>query len=177
MQDMTKSMHDYDENWDDAGPSKSQLKREATALQALGKRLVDLESAQLEKIALPEDLHAAVIAARGMNRRGARKRQLQYIGKLMRHVDAAPIQAALKVIDAGGIAAKRQQHQLENLCAALVAGDEAGLAGLLERHPEANRQHLRQLICNAVREAERGKPPKSRRALFRYVRALEQDGS
>ncbi len=170
-------MHDYDENWDEVGPSKSQLKREATALQVLGKRLVNLKSAQLDKISLPTDLHEAVIAAQGMNRHGARKRQLQYIGKLMRHIDAAPIQAALEAIDSGGIAAKRQHHHLENLCAALVAGDEASLTGLLERHPDADRQHLRQLMRNASREAERGKPPKSRRMLFRYLRTLEQESS
>ena len=76
-------------------PSKSQRKREALALQDLGEILVTLKPAQLAKIPLPEELREAVLAARQMNQRGARKRQLQYIGRLMREIDPEPIRAAL----------------------------------------------------------------------------------
>jgi ribosome-associated protein len=76
-------------------PSKSQRKREALALQDLGETLVDLKPAQLEKIPLPEKLREAVLAARQMTQRGARKRQLQYIGRLMREIDPEPIRTAL----------------------------------------------------------------------------------
>jgi len=76
-------------------PSKSQRKREALALQDLGEMLVDLKPAQLDKMPLPEELREAVLAARQMNQRGARKRQLQYIGRLMRELDPEPIRAAL----------------------------------------------------------------------------------
>ncbi len=76
-------------------PSKSQRKREALALQDLGETLVTLKPAQLDKIPLPEKLREAVLAARQMNQRGARKRQLQYIGRLMREIDPEPIRVAL----------------------------------------------------------------------------------
>ncbi len=76
-------------------PSKSQRKREALALQDLGATLVTLKPTQLEKIPLPEELREAVLAARQMTQRGARKRQLQYIGRLMREIDPEPIRAAL----------------------------------------------------------------------------------
>ena len=76
-------------------PSKSQCKRKALALQDLGETLVDLKPAQLDKMPLPEELREAVLAARQMNQRGARKRQLQYIGRLMREIDPEPIRAAL----------------------------------------------------------------------------------
>jgi ribosome-associated protein len=80
-------------------PSKSQRKREALALQDLGETLVTLKPAQLDKIPLPEELREAVLAARQMNQRGARKRQLQYIGRLMREIDPEPIRAALGFAD------------------------------------------------------------------------------
>ena len=76
-------------------PSKSQRKREALALQELGETLVTLKPAQLDKIPLPEELREAVLAARQINQHGARKRQLQYIGRLMREIDPEPIRAAL----------------------------------------------------------------------------------
>jgi len=75
--------------------SKSKLKREMTALQELGEVLVELSAHELERIPLPEKLYDAVVAARGMSQRGARKRQLQYIGKVMRDVDAGPIRERL----------------------------------------------------------------------------------
>ena len=76
-------------------PSKSQRKREALALQELGETLVTLKPAQLDKIPLTEELRVAVLAARQMTQRGARKRQLQYIGRLMREIDPEPIRVAL----------------------------------------------------------------------------------
>ena len=76
-------------------PTKSQRKREALALQELGETLVDLKPAQLNKMPLPEELREAVLAARQMTQHGARKRQLQYIGRLMREIDPEPIRAAL----------------------------------------------------------------------------------
>lgn len=80
-------------------PSKSQRKREATALQDLGERLVELTPAQLNRIPLSEELLAAVQAAQTIRQRGGRKRQLQYIGKLMRRLDdPEPIRAALATV-------------------------------------------------------------------------------
>lgn len=80
-------------------PSKSQRKREATALQDLGAQLVKLTSTQLSRLPLPEDLLAAVRAARAMPQRGARQRQLQFIGKLMRRIDdPEAIRAALATV-------------------------------------------------------------------------------
>lgn len=87
----------FDDETDDLAvplpPSKSQRKREATALQALGEQLVKLTAAQLNRIALPDDLLAAVRQAQSITQRGGRKRQLQYIGKLMRQLDATDIEA------------------------------------------------------------------------------------
>ncbi|MFO1350822.1 MAG: ribosome biogenesis factor YjgA [Gammaproteobacteria bacterium] len=152
------------------GPSRSQLKREALALHDLGERLVGLTPAQLVRIPLPDDLAEAVRAAQAMSAHGARRRQLRYLGKLLRRIDAEPIQRALEEWETMGLAAKRQQQTLERLCAALLEGDETAFSGFVERYPHTDRAHARQLARNAIRERERGQPPKARRALFRYLR-------
>ena len=151
-------------------PSKSQRKREATALQLIGQKLVTLKPVQLAKIPLPNELLEAILSAQGIRQHGARQRQLQYIGKLMRQLDADPICTALQALESSSATAKRQQHYLENLCTALVAGEEQTLADFLSRCPSVDRQYLRRLVRNAARERELGKPPRHRRALFRYLR-------
>lgn len=163
---------DDDFEFEERGPSKSQRKREALALQDAGEKLVELTVTQLNKIPLPPELRKEIDAARAMTQRGARKRQLQYIGKVMRQVDAEPILTALADLEAGALVERRKHHDLEKLCAALVEGDEEALNGLVERHPAADRQRLRTLIRNAQREAAAEQAPKSRRELFRYLREL-----
>jgi ribosome-associated protein len=83
---------DLDEYDGPRPPSKSQRKREATALQELGERLVNLTATQLNRIPLSEELLAAVRLAQSISQRGGHKRQLQYIGKLMRRLDDAEIE-------------------------------------------------------------------------------------
>ncbi len=154
-------------------PSKSQRKRKAAAVQALGEKLVDLKPAQLAKMSLPPELLAAALAAQGLRQRGARKRQLQYIGRLMRRLDPEPVRIALLALESSSAAAKQQQQYLEGLCAALMAGDETVLAALLERHPAIDRPYLDQLIRDAAQAGDSGEPAAGRRALWRYLRTLE----
>ncbi len=158
-------------------PSKSQLKREATALQTLGERLVALPMVQLDNLPLPLDLRDALLLARRISSRSAKRRQLQLVGKLMRQVDVDPIREALATIVEYGHAAKRQQHRIEELCAALLAGDARTLSELIARYPQVDRPRIRQLVRGANQELVLGKPPKSRRLLFRYLRELEQSAS
>lgn len=154
--------------------SKSQLKRESHALQAMGEELVELSAAKLAKIPMPDELAEAVALARKIKARGGRKRQLQYIGKIMRSIDATPIEQALADLKntAGKEAAKF--HRLEQWRDRLVDEGDAALGDLLEAFPDADRQHLRQLIRNAQREAAKNKPPKSAREIFRYLRNLAE---
>jgi len=79
-------------------PSKSQRKRDATALQDLGEQLVKLTPTQLSRVPLPDELRAAVRLARSITQRGGHKRQLQYIGKLMRQLDEVETAAICAVL-------------------------------------------------------------------------------
>jgi ribosome-associated protein len=157
-----------------SGPSKSQVKREVEALQALGEELVRLPAAQFKRIELPEELRTAVADCRKITQNGALRRQKQYIGKLMRGIDPAPIQAQLDVFNGASVAENAKLHQAEKWRDKLIADNEA-LTLFLNGHPDADATHLRQLIRNARDEAARGKPPKAFREIFRVIReALEK---
>jgi len=157
--------------------SKSQFKREMIALQEMGEELVRLNAEQLAKLPLTDELRDAVLAAQGMHARGARYRQMQYIGRLMREVDPAPVQEALDIVRNRHNRATSLLHRLEKWRDKLIAGDHEALEEVFAAFPDADRQHLRQLVRNAQKEDEAQKPPKSSRELFRYLRELQEEGN
>lgn len=153
-------------------PSKSQRKREMQALRDLGERLIDLPDAELTKLDDPE-LVEAVVAARKIGRGNARKRQVQYIGKLMRHTDVDAIRELLDRFDAGSRAHVQQFHLLEEWRERLMFGDDRVMEEIAERYPHIDRQHLRQLARNAIAERrEERDPPVHFRKLFQYLKSL-----
>ncbi len=158
-----------DEDYD--GPSKSQVKRDMLALQALGTEIVELTDAKFDSIAptLPEKLRTAVTDARSIRAHGGRKRQLQYIGRLMRAVDPQPIRDALAVWKRHSREQAVAQHQLEAWRERLITEPEA-LHEYVAAHPGTDTQRLRALIRNTREEQARSKPPKSYRELFRMLR-------
>lgn len=154
--------------------SKSQRKRDVTALQELGEELLKLNPAQLEQIPLPEAVRSALDAAQKLSAHGALRRQKQYIGKLMRSVDAAPIQAALDAIKEHGHTSTARFRELERWRDRLLAEGDAAISAFMEVHPHADRARLRTLARNAQTELARGDAPKSARSLFRYLRDLTE---
>lgn len=154
-------------------PSKSQIKREMEALQDIGKELVELGRDQLKKIDLPDDLRDAVRDAQRFTQHEARRRQLQYIGRLMRDLDAEPIRAALDAIRGVSAVATARQHALERLRTRFME-DEKVIGEIAGDHPGADLQYLRQLRRNALKEREQNKPPRAYRELFRVLRGLEE---
>ncbi len=159
---------------DEEQKSKSQIKREMQALRDLGKQLIALPDSILDKIPLTDKLRDAVLAAKGFKREALR-RQVQYIGGLMREVDADEVRRTLE-----GLARPHREevqvlHEVEQWRDALIEGDSALLEELANQFEAADRQHLRQLVRNARTERERNKPPKSARALFRYLSGLQSE--
>ncbi len=153
-------------------PSKSSRKREMHALQDLGEQLVALSSERLRKVPLPDALYEAVRAAQGFKME-ARRRQMQYIGKLMRKVDPEPIQAQLDIFNGNSAAEVAKQHRLERTRLELL-DDEQVIGTIAETWPGADLQYLRTLRRNALKEREAGKPPKAFREIFRVLRDLEE---
>jgi ribosome-associated protein len=167
-------MHEDDET--ELPKSKSQLKREMTALQDLGKAIVELSPGDLAKIPLPDNLAAAIAEARSINSHGALRRQMQYIGRLMRNVDPEPIQQALDAIRLTGQQSTAAFHAVEQWRDRMVGEGQPALDEFIGQHPQADRQQLRQLMLNAQREFKQNKPPKSARSLFRLLRDILDSG-
>lgn len=156
-------------------PSKSQRKRDMHALQDLGEQLISLNSRQLHDLPLPELLLTAINTAKAIKSHEARRRQLQYIGKLMRTVDAAPIQHALDALLNVQHQKVDQFHHLEQWRDRMLKEGDPAVNEFLQEFIKADRQQLRQLLRNAHKEETDGKPPIASRALFRYLRQLQEE--
>ena len=162
-----------DVEWD--GPSKSALKRRMLALQELGESLLSLSDKQLDQVPIDsERLLETIREARNIRSHSARRRHLQLIGKLMRSVDAEPIENALQAMRRNRQADAETFHQLEQLRDEVLAAGVAGTELVATRWPGADRQQLRQMILQHQREAQREQPPAASRKLFRYLRELQE---
>ncbi len=162
--------HDEEEDFNEP-PSKSSRKREMHALQDLGEQLVALSSDRLKKMSLPDALYEAVRAAQGFKME-ARRRQMQYVGKLMRKIDPAPIEAQLLVFSGKSAVEVAKMHRLEHLREQLLDDDKA-IGAIVELWPQVDVQYLRTLRRNALKERETTKPPKAFREIFRVLRELQ----
>lgn len=155
-------------------PSKSARKRQMLSLQAMGESLLTLNDKQLAQIPIDdEQLLSAIRECRQIRSNSARKRHLQLIGKLMRNIDPAPIEQALAVLHNTQQQSAASFHQLEKLREDILATGVGGVELAMTRFPDADRQHLRQLVLQHEREIQRHKPPTASRKLFRYLKELQ----
>jgi len=151
--------------------SRSQVKRDLRALKDLGIRLAGLSKGQLRAIPLSEETRAAVLAAQGMAR-NALQRHYRYLSSLLGQEDVAAIRTALTGELQPQVQAVAKQHEAERWRDELLSGDERQFVAFVARYPEFDRTHVRLLVRNARKELELGKPPRSARLLFRYLRRL-----
>lgn len=151
--------------------SKTRRKKEMHALQSLGEQLVELPAERLAGLDLPERLRDAIEEARRVPTFGGRRRQMQYIGRLMREVDPEPIRERLDALRGASARETALHHAAEQWRERLLEGD-AALTEFVSDHPGADLQALRALIRNARREREQQRPPRASRELFRTVRVL-----
>lgn len=162
-------MNKTDETTDQEPLSKTRRKAAMQELQSLGEELIALNNSQLAQLDLPEVLLDAVKQAQRITSNGAIARQRQYIGRLMREIDTAPISAMLDKWKGVNQEENAHFHQLEKLRSRLLE-DDSVLSEYLAAHPDADSQQIRTLIRNARKEAAAGKPPKSSRELFKLLR-------
>jgi ribosome-associated protein len=166
----------YETDHDDQDEiSKSQLKRDAQELKRLGVALLDLSDDALRQLMLPDVLLDALRTTKKIHSNGARKRQMQYIGKLMQDIDAEPVRQAIETRNRQHSTHTREFHQLENLREQLIADLDSTLPAALAQFPYADRQHLRKLVRQARNEQETRQPPRASRLLFRYLRELQEE--
>ncbi|KOE84670.1 ribosome-associated protein [Vibrio aestuarianus] len=149
--------------------SKTEMKNDMIELQKLGEELVELKPSQLKKIPMSEDLMDAVKDAQRFNME-ARRRQLQFIGKMMRTIDPEPIQAALDKLRNKHSQNTAVLHKLEQLRDRIVEQGDSAIEDALELYPEMDRQRLRQLTRQANKEKANNKPPKASREIFQILK-------
>jgi ribosome-associated protein len=152
--------------------SKTKRKQEMHELQALGAALVELPESQVSVLPLGDELASAVLEAKRIRSHEAKRRQLQYIGRLMREVDAEPIRAHLDALTGQSAQEAARHRRLEALREKLLA-DDAALTDYVAAHSGADLQELRTLIRNARREHKEGRPPRAFRELFRVLKSLD----
>ena len=170
-------MSDADDNYDDR-PSKSERKRQSTDLQALGEALIELPASEFEALPLPENLRDAVELARRITAHGGLYRQKQYIGKLMRKIDAEPIRAALAARKDRERVAALRFRRIEHWRDRLIAEGPSGIDALrTELNVEFDPASLARLVERAISERTRAEgtrdhPPHATRELFRMLREI-----
>lgn len=138
-------------------------------LQALGSALVALPQPKLSAMQLAGELLEAVLEAKRIKSHEAKRRQLQYIGRLMRDVDPEPIRAQLAALEGGSAQAAAAHRRLELWRERLLADDET-LTSFASEYPAADLQKMRSLIRNTRKEQKEGKPPRAYRELFRLIK-------
>ena len=154
--------------------SKTEMKRDMEEFQKLGEELASLKPSVLEKFPLSEDLAEAIKDAQRFKNE-ARRRQLQYIGKLMRFEDPEPLQAALDKVRNKHSQATAALHKLEQLRDRVVEEGYDAIADVVDLYPQADRQHLRQLARQAAKEKKAGKPAKAFREIFQVLKELNDE--
>lgn len=156
-------------------PSKTRLKEEANALQKLGFELAELPAERLAAIDLPDALRAAIDELRRIRSHEGRRRQMQYVGKLMRSTDADALREALAAATLGSARATLELHEAERWRAALIT-DDAALGHWLAQHPHTDAQQLRSLVRAARRDAAGlatdARQPRSFRELFQFIKPM-----
>lgn len=157
------------------GESRSQNRREALEILALGEQLVDLTPAQLARLPIPEDLLEHIEYSKRITSHGARKRQLAFLAKQMRREEDETLDAIRNALDANSETSRREvaiMHRMERWRERLLAEGDVALAELLDEHPEADRQELRTLVRNALAEKAKNKPPRAYREIYQVLRNL-----
>jgi ribosome-associated protein len=153
----------------DLPPSKTKRKKAMHELQSLGEELVALNATQLASVPMPEDLRDAVQEAMRIKSHEGRRRQMQYIGRLMRDVDAGPIRERLAAWNGQSRAHAAHEREIARWRDRLI-DEEASIAEFATEYPAADVQHLRQLARNARADRDASRPPKNYRELFRALR-------
>lgn len=152
--------------------SKSQLKKEVHEITKLGEQIVDSHLSLIDSLQLSPVCKKAILEARNITSHIGKKRQLKYIGKLLRDEDLDSIRVILKTNNQDHTAEVKQLHLAERWRDRLLEEGDKAIGELIERHPSIDRQHLRQLIRNVQKETTLNKPPKYKRELFQLLKSV-----
>ncbi len=165
----------YSDEEYDFGPSKTSKKKAMQALQDLGKELTQLKPDQLDELPISERLKDALLNYQKFPSHEAKRRQLQFIGKLMREVDEEELRPFLDKFTEGSTTLTALHHLAERWREQLLSGGNEALTEFVDEHPGGDVQHLRHLIRNAHRDIEQNKNRGAARKLYRYIRDMLEE--
>ncbi len=176
---MINEYDEYEETGEDVEyyavrPNKTQIKKDIAELFALGETMSKLSPPQLNSLELPENIRKAISEVGDMPHKGARKRLLKYIAGQLHKIDIDPVQEKLDRIQNKSAHSVREHHITEHWRDKLIHEGNEALTELFDEQPTADLQQIRQLLRNIKKETETGKPPKSTRLLYRYLKTLFQ---
>jgi len=176
---MINEYDEYEETGEDVEyyavrPNKTQIKKDIAELFALGETMSKLSPPQLNSLELPENIRKAISEVGDMPHKGARKRLLKYIAGQLHKIDIDPVQEKLDRIQNKSAHSVREHHITEHWRDKLIHEGNEALTELFDEQPIADLQQIRQLLRNIKKETETGKPPKSTRLLYRYLKTLFQ---
>ena len=172
-------MPEIKENFDKTGTelSKSQRRRDALELKSLAKSLIELSPSRLDRLPLEKAVREAIDQAHRIRSNVARKRQMQFVAKLLRRADAEPITEAMAALEQEGRLVTARQHRAERWRDYLLEAGDPAVSELLNQRRDADAQAIRQLIRKARSEVTRGRPPAASRSLFRLLRDMDENES
>ena len=165
---------EFDQEYD--RPSKSELKRQSTELQKLGEQLIEAPRDRVKRVPMPEELRDAILMCQTITNHEGKRRQVQFVGKLMRSLDEEEVAVIQRTIESWKGTSRAEAaalHALERRRDKLLADDKA-LTQLLEEHPHLDAQQLRTLIRNARKEQAEHKPPKAYREIFQILKDVSK---
>ena len=154
-------------------PNKTQLKRDMKIYHDLGRELVELAQNKLENVTLSERMYDAIVSGKKL-KKSALQRQFRFISSIMEEEDVDTILLELKQLALPQEKEVEEFHLIENWRDQLIGGDN-NLIEQLVIDIDADRQHIRQLVRNGIKEEQQNKPPKSSRLLFQYLKELQEN--
>lgn len=164
---------EFDVNEDNEQLSKTQIKAQMVAMQKLGESLVHLGQSSLAKIPMePELLDAVMLARKILRKKEGYRRQLQLIGKIMRHTDIVAIEEALSNIKSAHKKLNDAFHGIEMLRDDILSEGDSKIESSIVDYPQLDRQKIRQYVRLANKQQAENKPPKASRELFQYLKQI-----
>ncbi|MDQ7091827.1 MAG: ribosome biogenesis factor YjgA [Methylococcales bacterium] len=157
-------------------PNKTEIKRDIAVILKMAEAMTTLSLPQLKEFDLPDNVFKAIAMMTKMPHKAARKREMKYVAAQFRKIELEPIQEKLARLQSSSVHAVREHHQAEQWRDKLISGDNSILTQFLTQYPSADSQQLRQLQRNAKKELAAEKPPKTARALYKYIKVLLQMG-
>lgn len=159
----------------DGRKSKSQMKREMIALQELGEKLAEFPVERIQRMDILPELKEALLEMKKMTSKEAKRRQMQYVGALMRAADPEPIREAVADMEAGSYKSARLFKKAENWRDRLCEGDESLETEIIQTFPDMDVQQFRQAVRNARKEREKQSGNRAYRILFRFIRDMMEE--